>query len=112
MTIPKNPFAKKLSTNDARRVRLVRPELVAQVEFRTWTTEGPDPARIVPRTSRVSLHADHCAMLYPCVAISELCVAVRLPRSQNSLPYQGHESRISKGRLSHVPAGNISISDA
>jgi bifunctional non-homologous end joining protein LigD len=40
MTIPKSRFAKKLSTLDARRVRFVRPELVAEVEFRTWTTEG------------------------------------------------------------------------
>ena len=40
MTIPKSPFAKKLSALDARRVRFVRPELVAEVEFRTWTTEG------------------------------------------------------------------------
>jgi bifunctional non-homologous end joining protein LigD len=40
MTIPKSPFAKKLSALDARRVRFVRPELVAEVEFRTWTAEG------------------------------------------------------------------------
>jgi bifunctional non-homologous end joining protein LigD len=40
MTIPKSPFAKKLSALDARRVRFVRPELVAEVEFRTWTSEG------------------------------------------------------------------------
>ena len=40
MTIPKSPFANKLSALDARRVRYVRPELVAEVEFRTWTTDG------------------------------------------------------------------------
>jgi bifunctional non-homologous end joining protein LigD len=40
MTIPKSPFAKKLSALDARRVRFVRPELVAEVEFGTWTAEG------------------------------------------------------------------------
>ena len=40
MSIPKSPFAKKLSTEDARRVRFVRPELVAEVEFRAWTAEG------------------------------------------------------------------------
>ncbi len=40
MSIPKSPFAKKLSALDARRVRFVRPELVAEVEFRTWTAEG------------------------------------------------------------------------
>ena len=40
MTIPKSPFARKLSALDARRVRFVRPELVAEVEFRAWTTEG------------------------------------------------------------------------
>lgn len=40
MSIPKSPFAKKLSAEDARRVRFVRPELVAEVEFRAWTAEG------------------------------------------------------------------------
>ena len=40
MSIPKSPFAKKLSALDARRVRFVRPELVAEVEFRTWTADG------------------------------------------------------------------------
>jgi bifunctional non-homologous end joining protein LigD len=36
----KSPFAKKLSTPDARRVCFVQPELVAEVEFRTWTADG------------------------------------------------------------------------
>jgi bifunctional non-homologous end joining protein LigD len=40
MSVPKSPFAKKLSALDARRVRFVRPELVAEVEFRTWTADG------------------------------------------------------------------------
>jgi bifunctional non-homologous end joining protein LigD len=40
MRISKSPFTKKLSGLDGRRVRFVRPEFVAEVEFRTWTTEG------------------------------------------------------------------------
>jgi bifunctional non-homologous end joining protein LigD len=40
MTIPKSPFARKLAAEDARRVRFVRPELVAEVDFRSWTAEG------------------------------------------------------------------------
>ena len=40
MSIPKSPFAKKLSAVDARRVRFVRPELVAEVEFRTGPPRG------------------------------------------------------------------------
>ena len=40
MAIPKSPFAKKLLAEDARRVRFVRPELVAEVDFRAWTAEG------------------------------------------------------------------------
>jgi bifunctional non-homologous end joining protein LigD len=40
MSILKSPFAKKPSAEDARRVRFVRPELVAEVEFRAWTAEG------------------------------------------------------------------------
>ena len=40
MTIPKSPFAKKLSAEDARRVRFVRPELVAEVDFPSLTADG------------------------------------------------------------------------
>lgn len=40
MAIAKSPFAKKLLAEDVRRVRFVRPELVAEVEFRSWTAEG------------------------------------------------------------------------
>ena len=40
VSIPKSPFAKKLSAEDARRARFVRPELVAEVEFRSRTAEG------------------------------------------------------------------------
>jgi len=40
MGISKSPFVKKLSAEDARRVRYVRSELVAEVEFRSWTAEG------------------------------------------------------------------------
>ena len=35
-----SPFADKLSTQEARQVRFVRPELVAEVEFRAWTADG------------------------------------------------------------------------
>lgn len=40
MVIASNPFGAKLSAEDARRVRYVRPELVAEVEFRAWTADG------------------------------------------------------------------------
>ena len=40
MTNPKSQFARRLSALDARRVRFVRPELVAEVEFRSWTADG------------------------------------------------------------------------
>jgi bifunctional non-homologous end joining protein LigD len=40
MVIPKSPFAEKLASADARQVRFVRPELVAEVEFRAWTADG------------------------------------------------------------------------
>jgi len=36
----KSPFAKKLSAEEARDAVLVRPELVAEVEFGAWTAEG------------------------------------------------------------------------
>jgi bifunctional non-homologous end joining protein LigD len=35
-----SPFARKLSADEARGVVFVRPELVAEVEFRAWTGEG------------------------------------------------------------------------
>lgn len=35
-----SPFARKLSAEEGRHVRFVRPELVAEVEFRAWTAEG------------------------------------------------------------------------
>src|SRR3546814_12119275 len=36
----KSPFAKKLTAEAARQVVFVRPELVAEVEFRAWTAAG------------------------------------------------------------------------
>ncbi|WP_309086109.1 DNA ligase D [Chelativorans sp.] len=38
--IPKSPFSKKLTAEEARGAKFVRPELVAEVEFRTWTAEN------------------------------------------------------------------------
>ncbi|WEX07502.1 DNA ligase D [Chelativorans sp. AA-79] len=38
--ISKSPFAKKLTAEEARGAKFVRPELVAEVEFRTWTAEN------------------------------------------------------------------------
>ena len=35
-----NPFAAKLTAEEHRGVRFVRPELVAEVEFRAWTADG------------------------------------------------------------------------
>jgi bifunctional non-homologous end joining protein LigD len=40
MRIPKSPFARKLTAEEAYQARFVRPELVAEVEFRSWTAEG------------------------------------------------------------------------
>ena len=40
MRLRSSPFAKRLSTAEARRVRYVRPELIAQIDFRGWTGDG------------------------------------------------------------------------
>ena len=40
MRVDKSPFAERLPAQDARRLRYVRPELVAEIEFRAWTAEG------------------------------------------------------------------------
>ena len=37
---PSSPFAGRLTAEEARQVRYVRPELVAEVEFRAWTADG------------------------------------------------------------------------
>ncbi|HTR14260.1 MAG TPA: DNA ligase D [Roseiarcus sp.] len=39
MRIPSSPFAARLSADEARQVRFVRPELVAEVDFRAWTAD-------------------------------------------------------------------------
>ncbi|TDR30633.1 DNA ligase D [Aquamicrobium defluvii] len=40
MRIAASPFADKLTAEEARLARYVRPELVAEVEFRAWTADG------------------------------------------------------------------------
>ena len=40
MIVPKSPSPKSCPPLDARLVRFVKPELVAEVEFRAWTAEG------------------------------------------------------------------------
>ena len=38
--LPRSPFPDRLGANEARGVRFVRPELVAEVDFRGWTADG------------------------------------------------------------------------
>ena len=40
MRVPSSPFPVRLGANEARGVRFVRPELVAEVDFRGWTADG------------------------------------------------------------------------
>ncbi|GAA4133012.1 bifunctional non-homologous end joining protein LigD [Aminobacter aganoensis] len=40
MAIATSPFASRLSADERRLARFVRPELVAEVEFRAWTADG------------------------------------------------------------------------
>ena len=40
MAQPKSPFAERLTADEKRQVTFVRPELVAEVEFRAWTADG------------------------------------------------------------------------
>lgn len=40
LRIPKSPFAARLTAEEARLARFVRPDLVAEVEFRAWTADG------------------------------------------------------------------------
>jgi ATP-dependent DNA ligase len=56
MRIPKSPFAKKLSALEVRRARFVRPELVAEVEFRSWTND-----RLIRHSSFLGVREDKLA---------------------------------------------------
>ena len=40
LRIATNPFSKKLTADEARNLRYVKPELVAEVDFRTWTADN------------------------------------------------------------------------
>ena len=40
MRVASSPFAGRLSADEARQVRFVRPELVAEVDFRAWTADN------------------------------------------------------------------------
>jgi bifunctional non-homologous end joining protein LigD len=40
LRVPKKPFVGRLTANETRGVRFVRPELVAEIEFRAWTADG------------------------------------------------------------------------
>lgn len=40
LRIPSSPFAQRLPAEQARQVRYVKPQLVAEVEFRGWTADG------------------------------------------------------------------------
>lgn len=40
MSIAKSPFARKLTAEEVRQAHFVRPELIAEVEFRSWTADG------------------------------------------------------------------------
>jgi bifunctional non-homologous end joining protein LigD len=53
MEITSSPFAKRLALIDARDVRFVRPELVAEVAFRGWSSDG-----LVRHASFQGLRAD------------------------------------------------------
>ncbi len=53
MRIASSPFAARLSADEARQVRFVRPELVAEVDFRAWTADN-----VLRHASFVALRED------------------------------------------------------
>ncbi|MGB3274250.1 MAG: DNA ligase D [Xanthobacteraceae bacterium] len=40
LRVAKSPFADRLTAEESRQVKYVRPELVAEIEFRAWTADG------------------------------------------------------------------------
>jgi bifunctional non-homologous end joining protein LigD len=53
MRVASSPFAGRLSAEEARQVRFVRPELVAEVDFRAWTADN-----VLRHASFVALRED------------------------------------------------------
>ena len=52
MRVPSSPFPVRLGANEARGVRFVRPELVAEVDFRGWTARRPRAPSVLSRLAR------------------------------------------------------------
>ena len=71
MRIRSSPFAKRLTTAEARQVRYVKPELIAEIDFRGWTGDGllrqasfqglreDKPAHEVVRETTMATNAAH-----------------------------------------------------
>ncbi len=77
MRMGSSPFARRLSAEEARQVRFVRPELVAEVDFRAWTADN-----VLRHASFVALREDKSAR----EVVRETAVAVassRAPKAPN-----------------------------
>ena len=72
MRIAASPFADRLSSEEARQVRFVRPELVAEVDFRAWTADN-----VLRHASFVGLREDKA----PREVVRETPAAEAAPKS-------------------------------
>ena len=99
--LPTSPFAERLSGDAARQVRYVKPQLVAEVEFRTWTAD-----RILRHAAFRGLREDKSATEIVRETAAE--AAVPAPRASAKLTHPDRvywpDAGITKEGLAHYYA--------
>ncbi len=90
MQTPSSPFARKLSADEARNVKYVKPEVVANVEFRTWTAD-----RLIRQASFQGLREDKPAREVVMEA------AINPQSNAATMEVQRREAAVSSVTLTH-----------
>ena len=80
MRVASSPFADRLSAEEARQVRFVQPELVAEVDFRAWTADN-----ILRHASFVALREDKPAR----EVVREMAAAEAAPKRPSAQGAEG-----------------------
>ena len=97
LTQAKSPFAKELPADQRRGARWVRPELVAQVRFATWTAD-----HLVRQAAFLGLREDKAA--------AEVTRETSAPTPKSSRPQNPASEATAKVRVPHSSTASSSIS--